>query len=234
MNTLRWLERVAWIAGLALLAIYAGVRISSERARLDGIAAIEQARATLLKEQSNGYAAPAGEPPDMSLWSPSRIAAWRHASSAATEPQAILHIPSVDLRVPVFDGTSEANLNRGAGRIEGTARVGERGNVGLAAHRDGYFRALKDVRIGDLVQLTTKREVLTYRVAELFVVEPTQVEVLAPSSTARLTLVTCYPFYFLGSAPRRFIVRAELMQPASHAAEVDDVTAGPRASANRT
>ena len=124
----------------------------------------------------------------------------------------MLSIGSVDLRVPVFEGTSEKNLNRGAGRIEGTARIGEPGNIGLAAHRDGYFRALKDIRIGDRVQLTTPREVLTYRIVATAVVDPTAVEVLASTHTEMLTLVTCYPFYFVGAAPRRFIVHAELIQ----------------------
>jgi sortase A len=209
MNLLRWLERVAWIAGLALLAIYAGARASSERARLEGITAIEGARAELSSEPTQAVRSP--EAPDISLWAPSRIEAWRVASNVREEPQAVLSIASVDLSVPVFEGTSENHLNRGAGRIQGTAQIGEQGNVGLAAHRDGYFRALKDVRIGDHLQLTTKREEFTYRVTDISVVEPTAVEVLAPTSTPSLTLVTCYPFYFLGSAPQRFIVRAELL-----------------------
>lgn len=120
-------------------------------------------------------------------------------------------VPSVGLSVPVFDGTSEINLNRGAGRIEGTAPIGVRGNIGLAAHRDGYFRALKDVRIGDTLNLTTPREVLAYRIVSTSIVDPAAIEVLSPSTTPSVTLVTCYPFYYVGSAPQRFIVRAELI-----------------------
>lgn len=207
---LPWLERTAWIVGLTLLAIYAGVRASSERARLEGIAAIDEARAALIAQQLPASAS--SHTPDTSLWSASRIEAWRRASNAQDRPQAVLSIGSVDLRVPVFEGTSEKNLNRGAGRIEGTARIGEPGNIGLAAHRDGYFRALKDIRIGDRVQLTTPHEVLTYRIVATAVVDPTAVEVLASTHTEMLTLVTCYPFYFVGAAPRRFIVHAELIQ----------------------
>lgn len=210
MNMLQWLERFAWIAGLAMLAIYAGARVTSERARLEGIAAVQQAREALPNAQAKLHGK--SHAPDTSLWAPARIDAWRRASEAGDEPQAVLSIESVRLSVPVFEGTSEKNLNRGAGRIEGTARIGARGNVGLAAHRDGYFRALKDVRIGDHLQLMTLHDELTYRIAEISVVEPTQVEVLGPTSTPTLTLVTCYPFYFLGSAPQRFIVRAELLE----------------------
>lgn len=207
---LRRLETFAWIAGLALLAIYAGARATAERARLDGIAAVEQARETFSQDQSAVHSR--ARSPDTSLWSPSRIDAWQRASAAGDEPQAILDIDAVGLSVPVFEGTSERNLNRGAGRIEGTATIGAADNVGLAAHRDGYFRALKDVHIGDELKLTTPRDELIYRIVETSVVEPTQVEVLAPTPTPTLTLVTCYPFYFLGSAPQRFIVRAELVE----------------------
>ena len=205
---LRWLETIAWIAGVALLAIYAGARATAERARLEGIAAVQEAREAFSNEPTELRARP--RPPDTSLWAPARIDAWRRASDARDAPQAVLDIDSVGLSVPVFEGTSERNLNRGAGRIEGTARIGATGNVGLAAHRDGYFRALKDVRIGDQLKLKTVRDELTYRIVETSIVAPTQVEVLAPTATPTLTLVTCYPFYFLGSAPQRFIVRAEL------------------------
>ncbi len=223
MNWLRWIERIAWIAGIAMLAIYAGTRASAERARLDGIAAIEAARHVPSNEAplsdgsaSNGSllarSSPEHEAADTSEWSPARIAAWREASTIREPPQAVLRIPAVELIVPVFDGTSDKNLNRGAGRIEGTAQIGASGNVGLAAHRDGYFRALKDVRVGDDLQLTTPRDVFTYRIVETSIVDPTAVEVLAPTTIPSVTLVTCYPFYFVGSAPQRFIVRAELVQ----------------------
>lgn len=221
MKLLRWMERAAWIAGIALLAIYAGARASSEQARVEGIAAFE--------ESVSGQDAPissnrtVAEPvistssegtPDISGWSVARIAAWQESLSKPEMPQAVLQIPAVALSVPVFDGTTEINLNRGAARIEGTARIGAPGNLGLAAHRDGYFRALKDVRSGDEVQLRTHDGVIAYRVVNISIVEPDAVEVLAPTATSSLTLVTCYPFYFVGSAPQRFIVRAERQAPA--------------------
>ncbi len=148
--------------------------------------------------------------PDMASWSQTRIAAFREAQKAAADvPEGVLRIPRVNLEVPVFAGTSDEVLNRGAGRIEGTPRLGEPGNTGIAAHRDSWFRVLKDVRVGDEVELETLDGTHLYRIAELSIVRPADVHVLDATSTDSLTLVTCHPFYFVGSAPDRFIVRAE-------------------------
>jgi sortase A len=114
----------------------------------------------------------------------------------------------VQLEVPVFAGTGDFALTRGAGRIEGTPELGNPGNTGIAAHRDGWFRVLKDVRVGDAVEIETLQGELQFRITETFVVEPADVQVLAPTEQHSLTLVTCYPFYFVGSAPQRYIVRA--------------------------
>jgi sortase A len=113
------------------------------------------------------------------------------------------------MQVPVFPGTGEKNLTRGAGRIEGTPALGNPGNTGIAAHRDGYFRALKDLRLGESIFVETLSGEREYRVTDLFIVEPSDIQVLAPTGTDAITLVTCYPFYFVGSAPQRYIVRAE-------------------------
>ena len=109
-----------------------------------------------------------------------------------------------------LDSVTEANLNRGVARIEGTANLDEADNMGIAGHRDGYFRVLKDVVVGDVIEMTTATGMRRYLVAETFIVEPEEVWVLEPGNSASLTLVTCYPFYFVGSAPQRFIVRAHL------------------------
>ncbi len=145
---------------------------------------------------------------DMSSWSASRIAAYRHSAMPAEKPEAMLRIPSVNLVVPVFAGTSEAVLDHGAGRIEGTSRFGTGGNTGIAAHRDGFFRALRKVKVGDVLQVELPATTLTYRIVRTRVVEPSETSVLGPTHEPTITLVTCYPFYFVGSAPRRFIVRA--------------------------
>ncbi len=113
----------------------------------------------------------------------------------------------------MYDGTSEENLNLGAGRIEGTAQIGGPGNVGIAAHRDGFFRVLESIRLGDLLQLERATGIDTYRVVSTAVVSPSEMSVLGPTSIRSLTLVTCYPFYYVGSAPRRFIVHAEIVVP---------------------
>jgi sortase A len=150
--------------------------------------------------------------PDMSDWSETRIAAYEailHAEGAAEAPEGIMRIPAVDLELPVFAGAQERNLTRGAGRIPGTPPLGEIGNTGIAAHRDGYFRALKDVRLGDEILVETLRGRSRYEIVDLLIVDPTDVHVLDPTDVSALTLVTCYPFYFVGSAPQRYIVRAE-------------------------
>ena len=99
-------------------------------------------------------------------------------------------------------------LNRGVGRIAGTANPGESGNIGIAGHRDGFFRGLKDVGPGDKIEMVTQSRVETYVVDHVVIVDPSDVSVLEPRPQPSLTLVTCYPFYYLGSAPKRYIVQA--------------------------
>ena len=130
-----------------------------------------------------------------------------------TEPAPVvlgrLEIPRLRIQAMVREGIDDETLKVAVGHIPGTARPGEAGNVGLAAHRDTFFRALRDVRKGDLMLLTTLHGSETYRVASARVVDPAQVGVLAGTIGAReLTLVTCYPFDFIGSAPKRFVVAA--------------------------
>jgi sortase A len=119
-----------------------------------------------------------------------------------------LRIDRIGLEVPVYADVSERNLNRGAGLIAGTGLPGDEGNVGIAAHRDSYFRVLKDVAVGDLIALESLAGIRRYRITELFVVEPDDLKPLHEVGAPVITLVTCYPFYFVGAAPQRFIVRA--------------------------
>jgi len=149
--------------------------------------------------------------PDFSLWSPKRIDDYRQAVSTDTRtPVAMLRIPELDIEVAVLEGTDEVTLNRGVGHIDGTPMPGEGGNMGLAGHRDGFFRPLKDVETGTRIELETLTESLTYRVTDVWIVDPSDVSVLADTTEPALTLVTCYPFYFVGNAPQRYIVRAVL------------------------
>jgi sortase A len=150
------------------------------------------------------------EVPDTSLWSEGRIRAWEEARGAGTaEILAVLDIPDIELEVPVYAGASDLDMDRGAGWIPGTARPGEAGNVGIAGHRDGYFRVLKDAEVGDTLELRTASGRQRYVIDEILIVDPLDVEVLETSDDRTLTLVTCYPFYFVGSAPQRYIVRAQ-------------------------
>ena len=123
-------------------------------------------------------------------------------------PVALLRMPGIDLEVPVFADISERNLSRGAGWIPGTASPNDGGNMAIAAHRDQYFRALKDVTVGDLLELESLSGPRSYKVTSLTIVEPEDLWPLDPTDVATVTLVTCYPFYFVGSAPQRYIVQA--------------------------
>jgi sortase A len=119
-----------------------------------------------------------------------------------------LDIPRLDLSVAVLQGTSSRILREGAGHIEDTALPGQGGNSGIAGHRDTFFRGLKDIRKNDEIQFQSTTGLLRYQVDWVKVVAPDDLSVLAPTSESALTLVTCYPFYFIGAAPKRFVVRA--------------------------
>jgi sortase A len=120
----------------------------------------------------------------------------------------MLRIPRIHLEVAVLPGTDDVTLDRAVGHIDQTAQPGTNGNSGIAGHRDGFFRGLKDIAVGDFIELETLAGSERYRIERTWVVNPDDVSVLDPTPTRALTLVTCYPFYFVGSAPLRFIVRA--------------------------
>jgi sortase A len=120
-----------------------------------------------------------------------------------------MEISRLGVSVILIEGTSATTLRRAAGHISGTALPGQAGNVGIAAHRDTFFRPLRNIRQNDIITLTTLLGTFRYRVMSTKIVSPSDVTVLTPGGNEILTLVTCYPFYFVGSAPDRFIVRAE-------------------------
>jgi sortase A len=124
-----------------------------------------------------------------------------------------MEIPRLGLSVVVVEGVGRTTLRRGVGHIPGTALPGEDGNVGLSGHRDTFFRPLKDLRIKDEIQISTLKGDFSYEVESLRVVEPSDVGVLEPARENVLTLVTCYPFFYIGAAPKRFVVRARQMSP---------------------
>ena len=167
---------------MCLLAIYGATLSWASYASDRGIEAMRETRA-----------APAQAAPDSLL------------------PRAVLRIPSLGLEVPVYTGTSSVVLERGAGLVEGTALPSsDNGNIGIAAHRDSFFRPLQGIRPGAQLYIDTLHSTRRYRVTSISVVAPQDVSVLADTARSSVTLVTCYPFHYIGAAPQRFIVRAEV------------------------
>ena len=119
-----------------------------------------------------------------------------------------LEVPRLGLKVAVVQGDSDRILRRAVGHLAATAMPGEIGNVALAGHRDTFFRPLRKIGPGDAIAFKTYDGDFEYRVESVEVVSPRNVEVLKPTGARTLTLVTCYPFYYVGAAPNRFIVRA--------------------------
>jgi len=213
MKLSRRIDQFLLITGSALLLVYACAQIRSlvlSRAAVWSFGA-HQSRPTSSQPVSQP-AVPSRA--DFTLWSKARIKQYQAALGMKLEaPLAVLSIPKLGLEVPVFDGTDELTLNRGAGRIAGTARPGEPGNIGIAAHRDGFFRGLKDICVGDRIELDAQDGAFAYVVDNIEIVKPTEVGVLRAWPQPSLTLVTCYPFYFIGDAPERYIVHASLVAP---------------------
>jgi sortase A len=214
---LGWLELGFYLGGAVLIAVFFFIRADSERLRQEGLEAFEQATAVQTAGSQNIPSELPGDPPrrygdanpNQELWAEKRIRDYEESLSVVGEPPlAVLTIEHLDISVPVFNGTDEYNLNRGVGRIKGTAWIDTDGNLGIAGHRDGFFRPLKDIQIGDRMALQTAGGIVTYAVSSIEIVEPEDTSVLSPASERTLTLVTCYPFYYVGHAPKRFIVKA--------------------------
>ena len=130
------------------------------------------------------------------------------AGAGGGGPIGRIEIPRLGLSIVVVEGIGKTTLRRAAGHIPGTALPGQPGNVGISGHRDTFFRPLKDLKIKDEIQFSTVNGDFRYVVESLTVVDPNNVGVLAPTSENQLTLVTCYPFFYIGAAPKRFVVRA--------------------------
>jgi len=208
VKTLTGFERLLLVVGFLLVSVYVTGRIYSavsSRAELREFWRAHVARTTTQPEK--------GEP-DFRLWSEQRIAAYRASRNAATPSAlAVLRIAAIHLEVPVLEGTDDLTLNQGVGHIEGTPLPGKDGNIGIAGHRDGFFRGLKDIHSGDQIELVSEAGSNRYVVDEILIVSPEDTWVLGTRPVPSLTLVTCYPFYFVGSAPQRFIVHASIADP---------------------
>ena len=145
------------------------------------------------------------------IWAPGRIADYEASLTAELPPVlGVLEIPAVGLEVPVFSTSTGQTMDRGTGIIDGMAYPHEAGNIGISGHRDGYFRSLKDVQVGDKLVLQTLVGTKQFTIDTTRVVEISDTSVLQDTADQTLTLVTCYPFYFVGHAPQRFIVTASL------------------------
>jgi sortase A len=190
MTVLRWLERT-------LLAVGVGLGLWCGAVLLDAhfVATMPVPEPPRATDGSAASTAPA-PPPAAGTW------------------VARLDAPTVRLAATVLEGSDDATLARGAGHIEETAFPGQPGNIGIAGHRDTTFRAVRDLRTGDPLELTTSDRVYRYLITRTFIVEPEDVYVLDPGDRPMLTLVTCYPFTFIGHAPHRYIIQAVLVDQA--------------------
>ena len=147
--------------------------------------------------------------PDTSLWNAKRITDYEDSLKViANPPLGIFKIEKLNINVPIYNGTSEYYLNRGVGRIKGMAKMDEVGNLGISGHRDGFFRVLKDIQLGDDIEIQTTQGVESYAVSSITIIPKSDISILAPTTDKTLTIVTCYPFYFVGNAPKRYIVKA--------------------------
>ena len=208
IQSFRWLQRLLLFSGIFLVSIYlANLTYSTvySHACVQSFWVSQASAQTAVEVNSH----PQSDLPDLRLWSEKRIKAYQASLLVnVAPPLGVLDIPSLRLQVPVLEGTDDLTLDRAVGHITGTAPLGETGNIGIAGHRDGFFRGLKDIRIGDRIDLQWQRGGSHYIVDEIQIVSPDDISVLEPRAKPSLTLVTCYPFYFVGSAPLRYIVHA--------------------------
>jgi len=184
---------------LSLLLLAAGAVLLFQGARVYIESKLGQSEASRQFEEIPAAKAPSGQP-----------ARFHRLRPHDGEAFAKLSIPRLDTELYVVEGDDSADLRRGPGHLPGTAMPGDDGNCVIAAHRDTHFRVLKDIRKGDDIIVQTSRGQFLYRVARTFIVPPTNTKPLQPTSDAELKLITCYPFYYVGSAPKRFVVQAHL------------------------
>ena len=212
----RWARLIALAAGVALLS-YAGFTLLG--------AYLYQAREGRVFEQSlREHGAIAGRS-ELNSESRDRTATTLHAAEPAEgQPVARLEIPRIGLSALVLEGDDARTLRLGAGHIPGTSMPGEPGNIGIAGHRDTFFRRLRNIRNDDTITVRTPAQSYNYRVEKLSVVTPDQIGVLGASAENVLTLVTCYPFHYVGAAPERFIVRARQIEVSGHSARANSKT----------
>ena len=206
---LRWAERLFVIAGASML-IWCAVFV------IDAHMSQRVARRSLDMVSIAAQPAPAPTP-DETIEVPLRDSTIRTGAAIAA-----LSIPRVHLSAVVLHGSDAQTLRRGPGHLEHTALPGDSGNAVIAGHRDSFFWPLRHVQRGDDIFVDTPEGRVHYQVTSLRVVNPRDLSVLEPTDDATLTLITCYPFWVLGNAPDRFVVRAvRVVDPVAVAFELD-------------
>jgi sortase A len=211
MRILGWIQRLLLVIGLLLLGIYVGAHIHRAIMSRAEVRRFENVKAKQDADKADVVLSLSGLKVSFDLWSQKRIEAYEQSLIEHFDPPlAILRIAKVNLEAPVLEGTDDLTLNRGVGHIADTGRPGQEGNIGIAGHRDGFFRVLKDIGPGDTIELVTASRRDVYTVDQIVLVSPSDVSVLEARPGRSLTLVTCYPFYFIGSAPQRYIVQASV------------------------
>jgi len=194
----RWLERILLFGGIAAILLSAWFLGGSELWRKWQDKKFDEAQKAAQTESPQPEPAPTPLPPP--------------PPPAPGEVIGRLSIARLDVKSVVREGTTDSVLSMALGHIEGTAMPGQVGNVGVAGHRDTLFRGLRNVALKDQIVLESVNRKYTYQVESTQVVKPTDVQVLDPTPNAsELTLVTCFPFNYVGSAPNRFIVKAKLV-----------------------
>lgn len=153
--------------------------------------------------------------PDQSQWSDKAQAHYEASKNGGGEPLAVLEIDRLNIVAPIYEGTSRVTLDRGVGLVESSPAPGEIGNIALSGHRDGFFRSLKDIKLGDKITLHVPDSDQNFLVSDVRIVDALDTSVLDNSDTTVLTLITCHPFYYVGYAPDRYIVRATLVDSES-------------------
>lgn len=204
-------EILSYLAGVVLTGFFVVQLAQGEVERQAAISSFEQQAAPQANASNDPAAFEDTGEPDTSLWAPGRIADYQ-ASLAKDLPPVlgVLEVPTVGLEVPIYQSNSELVMDRASGVIDGMAYPHEGGNIGISGHRDGYFRVLKDVKVGDPIVLQTQEGEKRFRIDATHIVEISDTRLLKDTIDQTVTLVTCYPFYFVGHAPQRFIVTASL------------------------
>jgi sortase A len=201
--SMRWIERLLLLIGLVCLGTVAYAYFDARFTAREEGRRLDEA----IRERRSQTVQPASVTDSFTQLTPK--AETQPPKLAEGELVGRIEIPRVGVSAIILEGVESSTLRRGVGHIPGTDFPFQNGNVGIAGHRDSFFRALKDIGKNDIVELTTPEGSWRYRVEWTRIVSPQDTGVLAEAGAPALTLVTCYPFYYVGSAPKRFIVRAQ-------------------------